>query len=309
MNANGWRVADSDLHVMEPPDLWQRYIDPAYAHAAPDRPQPRSPATCGCGSRTTRCCAWARVRPSPDGAKAAGGPSRTTRYAAPRRGAGTRRRSSTAMDAEGLDMAVLFPCRGPVRARPRLASSRSGTDGLEPELRDRDRARVQRLAARLLRARRPTACSAPGMVAPHDVDRRGRRGAAAAWRSSGSRRSSCARAASTAGPWHHPATTRSGRESSASTCPISFHGGGQTYLTPDFALEVFDKLMLWHTFSQPLGIQFVTVSLCGGGVLERFPNLRVGAARRATARGRRGCSTGSTSTGSGPVRTRRPTSR
>ncbi|MGH9192927.1 MAG: hypothetical protein ACRDZ0_10720, partial [Acidimicrobiales bacterium] len=28
-------IADSDLHVMEPPDLWQRYIDPAYAHAAP----------------------------------------------------------------------------------------------------------------------------------------------------------------------------------------------------------------------------------------------------------------------------------
>src|SRR5206468_9432864 len=28
-------VADSDLHVMEPPDLWQRYIDPTYAHAAP----------------------------------------------------------------------------------------------------------------------------------------------------------------------------------------------------------------------------------------------------------------------------------
>ena len=29
-------IADSDLHVMEPPDLWQRYIDPAFAHAAPN---------------------------------------------------------------------------------------------------------------------------------------------------------------------------------------------------------------------------------------------------------------------------------
>src|SRR5687767_15908649 len=28
-------IADSDLHVMEPPDLWQRYIAPEYAHAAP----------------------------------------------------------------------------------------------------------------------------------------------------------------------------------------------------------------------------------------------------------------------------------
>jgi predicted TIM-barrel fold metal-dependent hydrolase len=38
---------------------------------------------------------------------------------------------------------------------------------------------------------------------------------------------------------------------------------------------VLDKLMLWHTFNQPLAIQFCTVSLCGGGVLERHPSLRV----------------------------------
>ena len=28
-------VADSDLHVMEPADLWQEWIDPAFRHAAP----------------------------------------------------------------------------------------------------------------------------------------------------------------------------------------------------------------------------------------------------------------------------------
>ena len=28
-------IADSDLHVMEPADLWQRYMPPEYAHAAP----------------------------------------------------------------------------------------------------------------------------------------------------------------------------------------------------------------------------------------------------------------------------------
>ena len=35
MAKNGFKVLDSDLHVMEPPDLWQRYIDPAYADRAP----------------------------------------------------------------------------------------------------------------------------------------------------------------------------------------------------------------------------------------------------------------------------------
>ena len=35
MSVNGYRVADSDMHVMEPPDLWQRYIAPEWRHAAP----------------------------------------------------------------------------------------------------------------------------------------------------------------------------------------------------------------------------------------------------------------------------------
>jgi predicted TIM-barrel fold metal-dependent hydrolase len=32
--------------------------------------------------------------------------------------------------------------------------------------------------------------------------------------------------------------------------------------------------MMWHTFSQPLGIMAVTVSLTAGGVFQRFPKLR-----------------------------------
>ena len=35
MALNGLLVADSDMHVMEPADLWQRYMDPAWEHAAP----------------------------------------------------------------------------------------------------------------------------------------------------------------------------------------------------------------------------------------------------------------------------------
>jgi predicted TIM-barrel fold metal-dependent hydrolase len=32
--------------------------------------------------------------------------------------------------------------------------------------------------------------------------------------------------------------------------------------------------MMWHCFNQPLGAMAACVSLCGGGVLERFPRLR-----------------------------------
>src|SRR3954454_5063744 len=35
MSKQGFRVFDSDMHIMEPPDLWERYIDPEFTEIAP----------------------------------------------------------------------------------------------------------------------------------------------------------------------------------------------------------------------------------------------------------------------------------
>ena len=35
MAINGWLVADSDMHVMEPGNLWQRYMDPKWGLLTP----------------------------------------------------------------------------------------------------------------------------------------------------------------------------------------------------------------------------------------------------------------------------------
>ncbi|HXR36412.1 MAG TPA: hypothetical protein VN754_10710, partial [Candidatus Binataceae bacterium] len=35
MAHHGYKVMDSDMHLIEPHDLWQRYIDPAYQAIAP----------------------------------------------------------------------------------------------------------------------------------------------------------------------------------------------------------------------------------------------------------------------------------
>ena len=35
MAKNGFKVFDSDMHLVEPVDLWERYIDPAYKDRAP----------------------------------------------------------------------------------------------------------------------------------------------------------------------------------------------------------------------------------------------------------------------------------
>ncbi len=35
MAKSGFKVFDSDMHIMEPPDLWQRYIEPEFKDQAP----------------------------------------------------------------------------------------------------------------------------------------------------------------------------------------------------------------------------------------------------------------------------------
>ena len=176
------------------------------------------------------------------------------------------------MDAEGLDLAVLYPSRG-LFVLGLDSVEQIGADGLEPEY-----------ATAIARAYNdwmkdfcdvaPDRMYGAGMVAPHDVD-----GAVIEARRCveelGFKAIFLAPATVNRRPWHHAAYDPLWAEIQRLDVPIAFHGGGQTYLTPDFSLEVLDPLMLWHTFSQPLGIQFVTACLCGGGVLERFPDLRV----------------------------------
>lgn len=269
MTNDGLLVADSDMHVFEPPDLWQRYIDPAWRHVAPVglsemqrdmRVRVKSHVLLRLGA----------VRPL--GELRAWKAEHESVYVAAERRGWDPESQKEAMDAEGLDVAVLFPTRGLFVLgldSPEVA----GPDGLEAPL-----------AAAIARAYNDWLsdfCSAyPGrflgaaMVAPHDV-------AAAV--------AETRRAVETLGfkaiflspgavgrrPWHHPAYDPLWAECERLGVPVAFHGGGQNHLKPDFSLEIFDRLLMWHTFSQPLGIMAAAVSLTAGGVLERFPRLRV----------------------------------
>ena len=161
-------VADSDMHVMEPADLWQRYMDPAWEHAAPvghDRDRARH-----AGQGQER-------RPAPPGPHAPAG-SRPPVEA--RAGLGRSchaeernwdaKSQVMAMDIEHLDSTVLFPSRGlfvlslqsteHIGARRPRAGPRRG-----------HRPRLQRLDGRLRRAsaRRPSSVFGAAMLAPHDV--------------------------------------------------------------------------------------------------------------------------------------------
>ncbi len=267
-------VADSDMHVMEPPDLWQRYLAPEFQHAAPVgmtelrrdiRVRVKSQILLRAGP----------VRPLKERGRSGIGwrPDQEEAYAAAEARGWDATAQLEAMDREGVDLAVLFPTRG-LFVLGLDSVEAIGPDGLEPEF-----------AAAIARAYNDWlhdfAAEAPGrlfgaaMVAPHDLDAavaEARRcvteyGFRAVYLPPGTvnRR-----------PWHDRHWDPLWAECERLGVPVAFHGGGRTLLTPDFSLEIFaDRLMMWHTFNQPLGVMAAAVSLCAGGVLERFPSLRV----------------------------------
>jgi len=271
VTVNGWSVADSDMHVMEPPDLWQRYIAREWRHAAPVGLSElhRDMRVRVKSHSLTRS---APIRPNFD--ETVGWTPALESAFAPSEARGWDAVSQlAAMNAEGLDKAVLFPSRG-LFVLGLDTAEQAGLDGLEPAF-----------AAAIARAYNDwlhdfcqedsTRLLGAGLLAPHDV------GAAV---------EEIHRTVTELGfktvflhpgcvnrrPWHHPAYDPIWRECERLDVPVCFHGGGQNYLRPDYTLEVFDNMMMWHTFGQPIGIMAATVSMTGGGVLQRFPRLRVG---------------------------------
>ena len=267
-------VCDADMHVFEPADLWQRYIAPEYRHAAPVgmtdlkrdiRVRVKSQVLLRAGpvrplrERGGQGIGWRKEQEAAyDEAEARGWDSEA---------------QLQAMDREGVDLSVLFPTRG-LFVLGLDSSDQIGADGLEPDF-----------AAAICRAYNdwlhdfcqaaPDRLYGAAMVPPHHVpaavDETRR-----CVEEYGFKTIYLAPGSVNRRPWHHSDYDPLWAECQRLGVPVSFHGGGRTLLTPDFGLEVFaDRLMMWHTFNQPLGVMAACVSLIGGGVLERFPDLRV----------------------------------
>jgi predicted TIM-barrel fold metal-dependent hydrolase len=272
MTVNGLFVADSDMHVMEPADLWQRYMDPAWEHAAPIG-MTEIERDMRVKVKNSVLLRLGHMRP-----RAAGRPWKPDQdppYIHAEERGWDGKSQVMAMEMEHLDSAVLFPSRG-LFVLSLQSTEHVGPDGLEPELATAIARAYNDWMTDFVRD-----CDAPGrvfgaaMVAPHDVGaavdelaRNVERGFKAAFLVPGLVDNR---------PWHDPKYDPLWREAERLDVPVCFHGGGTTYLKPDFAFsEQLDKLMLWHPFNQPLGIMFVITCFTSGGILERFPRLRVG---------------------------------
>ena len=108
MAKNGFKVFDSDMHIMEPPDLWQRYIAEEFRSIAPR----------GRTSDNVRDLGLIFPNGEPNGRRTSGTPHRGRNYERNQEiyrdhsGRGwTAEVQLEAMDVEGIDVAVLFPSR------------------------------------------------------------------------------------------------------------------------------------------------------------------------------------------------------
>ena len=109
MAKNGFKLIDAELHVMEPVDLWERYIDPEFRDRAPRRLQERNwdirTIVEGEVMASMTDYNWSTMSDAEDkvlGDMYADGMAANFDSASQLR----------AMDTEGLDLAVLYPTSG-----------------------------------------------------------------------------------------------------------------------------------------------------------------------------------------------------
>jgi predicted TIM-barrel fold metal-dependent hydrolase len=260
MAKNGYKIFDSDMHIMEPADLWQRYIDTKYGDIAPRGRTSDNVRDLG--------ISW------PAGQTAA---SRIT-HGTPHKGHNYDRNQGTyadhsargwapevqleAMDAEGLDIAVLYPSRGlSVLTQPDMepgfadAIARGYNDWLS------DFCKPDPI--RLLGA---------GMLSPYDVDlaiAEARRVSKMGFRAVFMRSNMV-----TAKPWHDPSFDPLWSVLEELDLPLGFHeASGSAFQQPG---DEFDpNFMLRRVYAQPMTQMLAVGSFCAGGILERHPELRV----------------------------------
>jgi predicted TIM-barrel fold metal-dependent hydrolase len=262
MAKQGFKILDSDMHVMEPPDLWQRYIDGKYRTQAPR----------GVTSDNVRDLRMVY----PDGREWS---RKTTRENRSDRGQNFERNQEIyrlhaergwtaevqleAMDIEGIDVAVLYPTRG-LRALV--------VDDMEPDF-----------AAAIARAyndwlydfcqQDPERLIGAGMISPYAmrdaVDETRRCAQELGFRAVFLRANPLVNH-----QWHDDYYEPLWQALEEFGLSLGFHestGTGKRHMGE----RLEPNLMLRRVYAQPMEQMVVLGSFCAGGVLARHPKLRV----------------------------------
>src|SRR5579872_977616 len=136
MSNHGFKVIDSDMHIIEPADLWQRYIDPEFKAGAPIGDTAPFPRNIGVNLPFGMPAQHPGVQPHMANWWRALGkhmaPVEHEYEFAARRGFDGVSQLE-AMDREGIDVAFLYPSRG-LFVLGVDSSETAGSRGIEPAL-------------------------------------------------------------------------------------------------------------------------------------------------------------------------------
>lgn len=270
MAHDGYKVLDSDLHVLEPADLWLRYIEPRYRDQAPVGtneyvPDMNLKHEGKYISRSGELPVMAGGEFSIELVTRQGQMEKYKEFAARGWGPDTQ---LEAMNDEGVDLAVLFPTRGFYAVGKEYAD-----DGLAAAI-----ARAYNNWLAEFCARAPDRLYGAALVAIQSVEaavaevRRAKRelGFKAVYlRPNPVRKRN----------WHDPAYNPLWAECEKQGLTIGFHEGWPCQL-PVAIGERFDGRHedLWlteHVACHPVEAMYASLCLIMGGVLERFPGLKV----------------------------------
>ncbi len=261
MAKRGYKMIDAEMHVMEPVDLWERYIDEEYRDRAPRRLSERRwdirTAVEGEIMATTAGGDWPALTDAEETAMA-------TRYAEAIARDFDPPSQVIAMEKEGLDLAVLYPTAGmyaiafeTMDARFAAAVCRAYNDWLHDYIQEADPKRLFGAAA----------------VSPHDV---------------ASAVQETRRAVEKLGmkaifirpnlfngrPWHDACYDPLWAICQELDIAVGFHETSGSRMKAAGA-DRFDLLGLIHIATHPLEQMLACMDVIMGGVMERFPKLRM----------------------------------
>lgn len=258
-------IIDADGHITEPPDLWDRYLDPAFRELAPKlvRTEDGVDGLSVAGSIHVPANGIGMPGAGLAGRKVGPRTMYEHRYEDGHPGGFEPRARLRVLDEEGIDVAVLFPTFSAllIAANPfeefALALARAYNNWLADFCRaDPDRLKgaaqvpLLSLDAALKEIRRALCELGHRVIYVRPNPYGGR-----LWTDR-----------------HWDPLWATVQELGV---PIAFHEGTYPKVVPTAGAERFDNFFFQHVVSHPFEQQLACLSLLAGGVLERFPNLRV----------------------------------
>ncbi len=259
MAKNGFKILDSDIHCMEPADLWDRYLDP------PFRGRVKGFYDFALDMRIE---IDGQVVPTVLGTKERLATKEMIRteevYRKYRDGGWTSQLHLEAMDTEGVDVAVIYPSRGLCGV---------AIDGMDPKL-----------ATSIARAYNnwlydycqadPQRMLGSAMVSPFDIEEavlEARRAVKELGFKAVFLRPNLVGGRNWYDPYYEPLWDTIDELG----VPLGFHESQGARL-PQVGSRFGDNAMLRHAASHSFEQALALMAFCGSSVLERHPNLKVG---------------------------------